>query len=99
MDWIRKSRKGESFNRMYIRLNLAPVGLHPALIAITPDNHLIVIPCQDSDNVILLDTKTLKPLRSIYLGSGSSPWMAQITPNGKYALVSLSRYAENGSPN
>ncbi|MBE9179309.1 hypothetical protein IQ268_12130 [Oculatella sp. LEGE 06141] len=80
-----------------IHINLAPEGLHPGLMAITPDNRFLVIPCQDSNNVIFLSIENLTITKVIPLGDGSCPWMAQITPDGAFALITLARFSTDGS--
>jgi YVTN family beta-propeller protein len=77
-----------------IRLNISlePDGKHPGLMAITSDNQYLVIPCQDSDNVLILSIAELKTVGVISLPKGSTPWMAYVLRDARTALVTLSQF-------
>lgn len=79
---------------LWIRINLAPEGLHPGLMDKTPDGRFFLVPCQDSHNLLVIDIASLRKMKVIPLKPGDSPWMAKFSPDGKYALVTLSQFVE-----
>lgn len=77
---------------LWVRINLAPEGLHPGLMDHSPDGRFFLVPCQDSNNLIVIDVPNLRKTKVIPLEQGTSPWMAKFTPDGKHALVTLSQF-------
>jgi YVTN family beta-propeller protein len=78
----------------FVEISLLPHGRHPGLIALAPDKVTLVIPCQDSDNVCLVDLGERRVTKTIPLPAGSIPWQAAVTPDGAIACVTNSQFAE-----
>ncbi len=89
--------EGDMTTPLWVRIDLTPEGNHPGLMDITPDNRFALVPCQDTDNLIVIDVATLKKIKMIPLEEGATPWMAKFAPDGSYALVSLTKFDEDGA--
>jgi YVTN family beta-propeller protein len=78
----------------FVEISLLPYGRHPGLIALSNDKVTLVVPCQDSDNVCVVDLSQRRVTRTIPLSPGSVPWQAAVTPDGKIACVTNSRFKD-----
>jgi YVTN family beta-propeller protein len=78
----------------FVEVSLLPYGRHPGLIALSSDKATLVIPCQDTDNVCLVDLPSRRVTKTISLPEGSVPWQAAVTPDGKIACVTNSRFRD-----
>jgi YVTN family beta-propeller protein len=78
----------------FVDISLLPHGRHPGLIALSNDKITLVVPCQDTDNVCLVDLAHRRVTRAIPLPPGSVPWQAAVTSDGKTACVTNSRFRD-----
>jgi len=76
-----------------VAMALPPGFENPGLPAFTPDKSLLVVPCQDTDNALLVNCKELAMCNSVRLPKGACPWQAKVTPCGRWVLITNSQFA------
>jgi YVTN family beta-propeller protein len=69
-------------------------GGHPGVCGATPDFQLMFIPCQDTNNVVVVDRKSRSIIKTIELADGNVPWDAVCSPDGRFCYVSNSAFDE-----
>jgi YVTN family beta-propeller protein len=78
----------------FVSISLLPEGMHPGLPALTPDEQLLIVPNQDTDNVSVIETRTLSVRNVIPLRKQAVPWEAAVMPGGRFAWVTNSQFQE-----
>lgn len=64
-----------------------PVGLHPLIPAITPDDRFVLVPNRNSNNLTVIDTERDSVTATI-ANVGPQPHGVAVTPDGRLAYVS-----------
>ena len=78
-----------------VSIGPVPEWKHLGLPDLARKARLLIVPSQDTDCVSIVNLPQLSVLHTVKLKAGSAPWHAKVTPDERYAYVSLSRFKDH----